>query len=81
MRRRPSHDLVLAGRGAEIVSVILPAGAELWAEHVVAFAAERLVRSMIKVLPQDEPRTASSLVLPSGMVVGRLRPSASCSGR
>jgi transcriptional regulator with PAS, ATPase and Fis domain len=72
LRRRESSDLALVGSGSNIVSAILPAGAEPWAEHVIQFVAERLVHSAIK--PSASGRlstlTASSLVLPSEMVVG-----------
>src|SRR6185369_14301516 len=72
LRRRESGDLALAGRGPDVVSAIFSKDAEPWAEHVVAFVAERLVRSARASSESGEPsaRTAAGLVLPPGMVVG-----------
>lgn len=72
LRRRASGDVALAGCGPDVVSAIFPKGAEPWAEHVVAFVAERLVRSSKTSATSRESRaqTAAGIVLPSEMVVG-----------
>jgi transcriptional regulator with PAS, ATPase and Fis domain len=72
LQRRPSSDLVLAGRGAEIVSAILPTGSERWVEDVVAFVAERLIRASTKSAGTGRVSapTTAGLVLPPEMVIG-----------
>jgi DNA-binding NtrC family response regulator len=72
LRRRESGDLALAGRGSDVVSAVFPKDAEPWTEHVVAFVAERLLRSS-KASPETggpPARTAAGIVLPPEMVVG-----------
>lgn len=72
LRRRVAGDLALAGRGPDVVSAIFANTAEPWTEHVVAFVAERLMRSpkASSETPELPARTNAGVILPQEMVVG-----------
>lgn len=72
IQRGRAVDIAIAGRGADLVYAILPAGAQPWVEDFVAFVAERFIRSAARNVETGAPiaPSPSALALPPEMVIG-----------